>query len=255
MGESPPAWVSGATPEDRWDGYLQPGGVLRNLVGATTHVELRETEDEFVEWRMVQLRERPIVGRFDLDHLKAVHAHLFQDVYGWAGQLRTVDMSKGEDVFAEHDAIAPLLDTALGAGDRALPAGSSKAKVVPRLTTLCVQINYAHPFREGNGRTLRTYLSQLAEGAGWRVDWRRVHPQENVERSQAAHAGNFKPLIEMLDAITVPTTLTVPGRPDGRESPTVVAHPVVADPVSATTSTRAEHYRVRAQRRVAGPQQ
>ena len=99
--------VSGATQRERWEAYLVPGTeVLRNLVGATTVAGLLLAEDRFVEWRMIQLRERPVAGRFDLAHVQAVHAHLFQDVYPWAGQLRMVNMSKRDDTFVDADAIA-----------------------------------------------------------------------------------------------------------------------------------------------------
>lgn len=69
-------------------------GILRNLVGAQTWGELRRREDVRVEARVIELLTRPVPQTFDLDHLQALHRHLFQDVYPWAGELRTVDMGK-----------------------------------------------------------------------------------------------------------------------------------------------------------------
>ena len=88
----------------RWNGYLDFAHVdpfmgtpiLRNLVGATTGDELRHREDTFVGVRALTLRANGIPGSFDLAGLQAIHRHLFQDVYEWAGELRTVGMQKGE---------------------------------------------------------------------------------------------------------------------------------------------------------------
>jgi cell filamentation protein len=84
----------------RWDGYLvEPGSaVLRNKVGATTVEQLQAAENDLLEHRLAELRERPgLVARtYDLAHLKALHGQLFQDVYEWAGELRTVGLAKGE---------------------------------------------------------------------------------------------------------------------------------------------------------------
>jgi cell filamentation protein len=73
--------------------------LLRNKVGATTVVQLWAAENDLVEYRLAELRERPwLVSRtYDLAHLKALHRQLFQDVYEWAGELRTVGLAKGED--------------------------------------------------------------------------------------------------------------------------------------------------------------
>lgn len=73
------------------DHYLDPDtGVLKNKLGIENEDELKEAEAASVGWRSFQLSEKPIQGRFDLDHLKAIHKHLFGDVYEWAGELRTL---------------------------------------------------------------------------------------------------------------------------------------------------------------------
>jgi cell filamentation protein len=67
------------------DPYLYLGThVLQNKAGIYDEQALREFEYEHTKWRMDELRERPIAGKFDLEHLKAIHAHIFQDVYDWA---------------------------------------------------------------------------------------------------------------------------------------------------------------------------
>ena len=75
------------------DPYLDPEtGVLRNLVGARTQTALDTAEGDLTFTRLVQLMDHPVRPTGDLHELRAIHAHLFQDLYPWAGQLRTVDI-------------------------------------------------------------------------------------------------------------------------------------------------------------------
>jgi len=108
----------------------------------------------------MELDAAPIHGNFDLDHLRAVHRHLFQDVYDWAGEVRAVMITKGASTFHNPNRIAaaarytfgklhdgPLLNPAVG--DEAFLAG---------VTDLLDDVNYIHPFREGNGRAQGAFL-------------------------------------------------------------------------------------------------
>ena len=89
------------------DPYLDPAsGVLKNRFGITDEPTLQATEASLVALRSYELAQRPLAGGFDLVHLQAIHRHLFGDVYEWAGQLRSVDISKGGNVFAHHAYIA-----------------------------------------------------------------------------------------------------------------------------------------------------
>lgn len=83
------------------DPYVYPGTqVLKNKPGLRNADTLQIFEHEQSAKRAEELNDRPVAGRFDLDHLKAVHKHLFQDVYAWAGEIRSVSISKGVDQFA-----------------------------------------------------------------------------------------------------------------------------------------------------------
>ena len=77
------------------DPYLDPEtGLLRNLIGARTKEALEEAEGDLSFTRLMQLMERPPKSTGDLAELQAIHQYLFQDVYEWAGQVRTVDIRK-----------------------------------------------------------------------------------------------------------------------------------------------------------------
>lgn len=80
------------------DPYLDPEtGVLRNKIGARRSEALHKAEGDLSFARMIQLLDRPPAPTGDLTELRAIHRHLFQDVYEWAGELRTVDIRKNID--------------------------------------------------------------------------------------------------------------------------------------------------------------
>jgi cell filamentation protein len=88
------------------DPYLDPAtGVLKNRLNIADGASLEQTEANLVAARSYELSRRPLKGRFDLAHLQDIHKYLFGDLYEWAGQLRTVDISKGGNRFAHHKRI------------------------------------------------------------------------------------------------------------------------------------------------------
>src|SRR5438477_5771719 len=92
------------------DPYLYPGtNVLKNLRGLTDPELLERFEARRTHRRIAELIDRPAPGRFDLAHFKSVHRYIFQDVYEWAGQCRTVNMSKGGHFFG----LAAFLESAV----------------------------------------------------------------------------------------------------------------------------------------------
>lgn len=183
-----------------WDPYLDlEHGVLRNLLGITDPAELADAEAALVATRIVDLQRTDLPGGYDLDHLQEFHEHLFGDVYDWAGELRTVPIGKGApfchpaDLRAEGGRVFSRL-----AGARHL-RGLDRAAFVDGLTVLFAELNALHPFREGNGRTLRAFLAQLARAAGHPVRWAGLSADENRAASRAAHAGDCRPLRALLE--------------------------------------------------------
>jgi cell filamentation protein len=97
---------------DEWDAYFWPNSnVLKNRAGLTHAAALRSFEYEATRQRAEQLRAAPLQGVFDTAHYRAIHRHLFQDVYDWAGEYRTVEFSKGSSAFAPLKTPAHTLET------------------------------------------------------------------------------------------------------------------------------------------------
>ncbi|ASD24168.1 cell filamentation protein Fic (plasmid) [Cryobacterium sp. LW097] len=174
------------------DPYIDPAtGLLRNRIGATSQSVLNAAEADYGLARTVELVERPVKVTADLRHLQLIHQRLFQDVYDWAGQLRTVDIRKGSDATAEF--FMPVSRLQTGAmfafqelADDNYLRGLDREKFVDKLAHHYDQVNYLHPFREGNGRTQRIMWTQVAREAGYEMDWRNVTGAVNDRASRDA---------------------------------------------------------------------
>lgn len=186
-----------------WDPYLDlEHGVLRNRLALTDRAELARAEADHSALRLSQLYRRDLPGHYDLPHLQAFHRHLFGDVYDWAGELRTVAIGKGVAFCAPADLAAAGERLFVQLARHRCLHGLDRDTFVDALAWLLGEINGLHPFREGNGRTQRAFLGQLARTAGHPVRWAAMDPAENVAASRAAHLdGDRAPLRAMLDAL------------------------------------------------------
>lgn len=190
----------------RYDGsdtYTYPeSGILKNKAGLHNQASLDAFEADATAIRLLELIEHPIQGNFDLAHLQAMHRHLFQDVYDWAGQLRTVDISKGSSRFGNCGMIEAYLGRQLAkiSGENFL-IGLPPEIFLKRLAHYMGEINAAHPFREGNGRVQRAFCSQLAEQAGYFLDFDEVSREEMYEAMIASFHGDNKLLEALLEHI------------------------------------------------------
>lgn len=186
------------------DSYVYPdSGVLRNRADICDQAGLDAFEADATAVRLLELISNPLQGNFDLAHLCAIHRHLFQDVYEWAGELRTVDISRGTSRFASFGLIEAYLDAQL----QALPRedflrGQTPESFVKRLAHYMAEINAAHPFREGNGRVQRAFCAQLADQAGYFIDFRTVDQAAMYDVMIASFNGDEKPLARLLSEIT-----------------------------------------------------
>ena len=145
---------------------------LENKLGLTSSAELAREEERISKKRAVELFENGVLdsfpaGRFST--LQEIHRHLFEDIYDFAGKLRTVNLAKGNFRFA------PLmyLEAALSNIDK-MPQ-SNFDEIVEKY----VEMNIAHPFREGNGRSTRIWLDHILKTEiGYVVDWSKVDKED-----------------------------------------------------------------------------
>jgi cell filamentation protein len=185
------------------DPYLYPGtNVLKNLRGLTDPKQLARFEARSTHRRIAELIDTPMPGRFDIVHLKAIHRYIFQDVYEWAGQFRTVNISKGGHLFGIAAFLEPALQQILEklAMENYL-AHLDAATFADRAAYFLGELNAAHPFREGNGRTQREFIREVGLQAGQYIDWRATTPEKMTEASRLSHvSGDASLFARMLRA-------------------------------------------------------
>lgn len=143
-----------------------------NKMGIRDEVELMETESALTLANISLLEQEPIAGNFDFAHYKAIHKFLFDDLYDWAGQIRTVNLSKKGTLFIPADEIERVgnaIFTHLAEAD--CFRSDDFHMFVKHLTEFYCDTNLLHPFREGNGRTQRVFLVQLIRHAGYTIDF------------------------------------------------------------------------------------
>jgi cell filamentation protein len=134
-----------------------------NRFGLTVPADLQRRETPLALRRLLELQQEPIAGNFDTEHLLAIHRYIFQDVYDWAGELRAVSISKPEAIFPPPQFLGPSLDLLFAELAREGCLKELSASVwAHRAAYFLGEINAIHPFREGNGRTQREFISELA---------------------------------------------------------------------------------------------
>jgi len=190
----------------RQDPYVDPRtGILRNRVGATNQETLNAREAEYTAARGLELTLSPEPGAFDLPHLQRIHRRLFADIYEWAGQLRTVDIVKGETRFAHHGALTSAGADLFGRLAReGHLRGLDAARFAERAGYYLGEVNVLHPFRDGNGRAQRAFFGQLARGAGYRIAWDGMTRDAVLHASIAAYHGDSGPMAALLRAHLAP---------------------------------------------------
>ena len=173
------------------DHYLD-NGVFKNKLGIQNQTILQEREADYATVRAYELAKTPIEGRFDLDHLQAIHRHLFGDVYAWAGELRDIDLTKGDSYFANHAHIVSAARSLFAKlAEEDYLTGLDAAAFSERAACYLGEINALHPFREGNGRAQREFINHLAYKNGFSIAWENITQEQMIQASiESFHKGD-----------------------------------------------------------------
>ncbi len=186
---------------DSNDPYVYAGtNVLRNKFGLRDFDELWDTERAITGVAAAEIEEHPIQGSFDLEHLKSIHKALFGDIYDWAGTVREKGfISKGNSLFCSAEFIIPYSDDLFAKlkAENYLQ-GLDREEFIRRVAFYISEINALHPFREGNGRTQRIFINQLAKQAGWNLNFKTVDPERLCD-AYIASMTDTSDLIALLD--------------------------------------------------------
>ena len=181
-----------------WDDYLYPGTtVLKNNFGCTDFDELKEKEVSISLKKLLELNDKPLDYGCDAEHLKKIHRYIFEEIYPFAGEYRKVNMRKqiGEFLYIKDDnTINNYLDYLFADVNNQINSCNSKAEFSDALGKLYTGLIFCHPFREGNGRTIREfvreysiYKSREVLSEEQELDWSLVNSSELNQYLEIAH--------------------------------------------------------------------
>jgi cell filamentation protein len=141
-------------------------------------------------------------GNLDFTHYKAVHHHLFQDVYEWAGNPRTVRMFKGGNPFCFPENIENQANKLFGElRTDGFLQGLDDSAFADKAAHFLAELNATHAFREGNGRSQLTFFALLANFAGHPIDLAKLDPPEMLDAMIASFDGDEAKLANVIKGL------------------------------------------------------
>ena len=137
---------------------------------------------------------------YDLNYFARIHRALFSDLYPWAGQLRTIDISKGDTRFCfcqrieiEAHKLFSLVDNGQALTDL------TRAELIKTSAEFYADLNVIHPFREGNGRAQRILFEHMIINCGYEIDWSRVGQEEWLQANIAGYYCHYQPMYAIFE--------------------------------------------------------
>lgn len=185
------------------DAYQYPDStVLRNRFDAQDGAELEALELNATLARMPQVHTYMQDKKITFKLWQDIHRILFQDVYEWAGQIRTVQLSKGGTLFAHPQHIQSEADRVFKElrGEDHLN-DISQTELSRRLAYYFSECNALHPFREGNGRVQKLLFSELVRRLGYRIEWKQLSNDEHLRGVIDGYHNRFDTLIAIFERI------------------------------------------------------
>ena len=178
---------------------------LVNKLGIRDEKKLSEIEAGITFAKAVMLEETPIDDDFGFEHFKKIHEFLLCDLYEWAGQVRTVDISKKRTKFLDAAFIESIGTKCFAKVKDGYFENLSFYEFVKRIAEFYNDVNYIHPFREGNGRTQRIYFTQLIRYYGYDINFADVDTDELMIATIQASNGVMDLLTQFFaNSITIP---------------------------------------------------
>lgn len=187
------------------DKYCYIGtNVLRNKLDIRNATDLYKAERDITSVSLAGIMANPIKGSLDFNHLKKIHYHIFKDIYDWAGEIRKVNISKG-NMFCLYENIDSYGNYVFQKLKEENYLINTKNDVIfDRFSFFMSEINALHPFREGNGRSQRMFMSYLANVAGYELNFKKVPSDEMIKLSSLAFRNGHEEYIDMFEKIVTP---------------------------------------------------
>lgn len=205
--------MTDAENEVLWNEYFYPGSnVLKNNYGIKDYNMLKEAEATNSFNRLIELQDKPLNMNCDKARLNAIHEYLFADIYPFAGDYRKVNMQKKEGTFLSINTSGDIdryLDELFEFISKEIMLVKSKHDFADLLSKMYTQLIYCHPYREGNGRTIREFIREFSIVKSKEVgleemelDWRKINVDERDKDIAFAHLFPSKIAILFENALT-----------------------------------------------------
>ncbi|MGO2520932.1 MAG: Fic/DOC family protein [Microbacterium sp.] len=207
---------------EAWEAYFYPEtydpatrqGTLRNKFGERNAqaLDIRERAASAARALQLDTGDISLERTFGIEHLRAIHRHLFQDVYDWAGEIRNVRMQKDTDSEFARPRRGEIQEMLTQVQEHARSvdwASLDRRSFVNNIAVVIAFTNQAHPFREGNGRATQWFMRHIAEPTPFHLDFTRIERDawNEASASSSPHPGRAwidpRPLLALVDGATL----------------------------------------------------
>ncbi len=180
--------------------YCYPdSNVLKNRLNIRDNNLLKTAEEEITLIKQMELLKNPINGNFSKTHLMNIHKFIFEDIYTFAGKIRREQISKADTMFYPPNLINRELDKLFAEiKEKNMLKEADEKKFFNNLAYVMAELNIIHPFREGNGRTIREFVRTMAKHMGFDLNWGNADREELLEASILS-VDNYTVLIKLLE--------------------------------------------------------
>ena len=181
--------------------YCYPdSNVLKNKLNIRDNKLLKTAEEEITLIKQMELLKNPTKGNFSKAHLMNIHKFIFEDIYSFAGRIRREQISKADTMFYPPNLIDRELDKVFAKiKEKNMLRETDEEKVFDNLAYVMAELNIIHPFREGNGRSIREFIRLMAKRMGYDLNWGNVDKEQLLEASILS-VDNYKVLIRVFEA-------------------------------------------------------
>ena len=179
--------------------YCYPdSNVLKNKLNIKDNKLLKTAEEEITLIKQMELLKNPINGNFTKTQLMNIHKFIFEDIYPFAGKIRREQISKADTMFYPPNLIGRELDELFTKiKEKNMLRETNKEKVFDNLAYIMAELNIIHPFREGNGRSIREFIRLMAKRMGYDLNWGNVDKTELLGASIQS-VDNYKVLVGII---------------------------------------------------------
>ncbi|MBQ4516028.1 MAG: Fic family protein [Clostridia bacterium] len=181
--------------------YCYPSSnVLKNKLNIRDNKLLKTAEEEITLIKQMELLKNPIKGNFSKAHLMNIHKFIFEDIYSFAGKIRREQISKADTMFYPPNLIDRQLDKVFAKiKEKNMIKETDEEKIFDNLAYVMAELNIIHPFREGNGRSIREFIRLMAKRMGYDLNWGNVD-KEGLMEASIMSVDNYKVLVGILEA-------------------------------------------------------